>query len=77
MRQIEAGQCGFGLCVRGTAAGGVTTECVCYHVVSLPFKVFYAGLLGVLLLRAQRFLQAGIPVQTVVADASPLQRQPS
>lgn len=76
-RQIEAGQCGFGLCVHGTAAGGVTTECVCYHVVSLLFKVFYAGLLEVLPLLAWRFVQAAIPVQPVVADANPLQRQPA
>lgn len=32
---------------------------------------------GVLLLLAWRFVQATIPVQPVVADANPLQRQPA
>lgn len=68
---------GFGLCVHGAAAGSVTTKCVCYHVVSLLFKVFYAVLLGVLLLLAWRFVWATIPIQPVVADANPLQRQPA
>lgn len=73
---MEAGQCGFGLCVHGTAAGGVTAECVCYHVLSL-FKVSYPGLLGVLPLLAWRFVRAINPVQPVAADANPLQRQPA
>lgn len=68
---------GFGLCVHGAAAGRVTIKCVCYHMVSLLFRVFCAVLLGVLLLLAWRFVQATIPVQPVVAAANPLQRQPA
>lgn len=55
----------------------VATKCVCYHMASLLFKVFCAVLLGVLLLLARRFVWTTIPVQPVVADASPLQRQPA
>lgn len=50
---------------------------VCYHVLSLLFKVSYPGLLGVLPLLAWRLVRAINPVQPVAADANPLQRQPA
>lgn len=44
----------------GTAAGSISIKCVCYHMVSLFFKVFCAVLLGVLPLLSQRFLRATV-----------------
>lgn len=57
---MEAGQCGFSMCIYGTAAGSVSIKCVCYCMVYLLFKVFCAVLLGVLLLLAQRFVQTTV-----------------
>lgn len=54
-RQIEAGQCGFWMCVYGTAAAALI-KCVCYLMVSCLCNVFCALLLGVLVLLAGRFV---------------------